>query len=436
VPVAACKEDEVEQTEEPVELVERVCALDIGKATVMACVRVPHEDKPGRRRQEVREYATLARGLGELADWLRSQSVQLVAMEATSSYWKPAFYLLEAEGFTCWLLNARHVKNVPGRPKTDKLDAVWLAKVVERGMCRPSLVHPKPIRHLRDLCRYRRSLVRERTREMQRVEQLLEDAQIKLSSVISDLFGVSGRHMLAALIAGQRDPKALAQLARGSMRSKIAVLEEALTGHSGDHHGFLCQRMLERIDAATATIDQVTAEIDRLIGPFAHQVAQLDAICGVGVVAAQELIAEIGVDMDRFPSAAHLVSWAKFAPQPRQSAGKSKTATTGKGNPWLAATLGEIVAAVARTDTFLGERYRRLVRRRGKHRAIVAVGNSVLTIVWHLLADPQADYHDLGPDFYWSRVNQRRRERDLVRQLEYLTGKKVVLQPPPEQPAA
>jgi transposase len=303
-------------------------------------------------------------------------------------------------------------------------------------MCRPSLVHPKPIRHLRDLTRYRRSLVRERTREMQRVEQLLEDAQIKLSSVISDIFGVSGRQMLAALIAGQRDPKALAQLARGSMRSKIAVLGEALTGHFDDHHGFLCQHMLDRIDAATTTIDQVTAEIDRLIAPFAQQVAQLDAICGVGVVAAQELIAEIGVDMGRFPTPGHLVSWAKFAPQPRQSAGKSKTATTGKGNPWLAATLGEIVAAAARTDTFLGERYRRLVRRRGKQRAIVAVGNSVLTIVWHLLADPQAHYQDLGPDFYWSKVNQRRRQRDLVRQLEYLTGKKVILQPPPEHPAA
>jgi transposase len=424
----------VEQTEEPVELVARVCALDIGKATVMACVRVPHEDNPGRRRQEVREYATRVPALLELADWLRCQSVQLVAMEATSSYWKPAFYLLEAEGFTCWLLNAKHVKNVPGRPKTDRLDAVWLAKVVERGMCRPSLVHPKPIRQLRDLTRYRRSLIRERTREKQRLEQLLEDAQIKLSSVISDLFGVSGRQMLQALIAGQRNPKALAQLARASMRSKIATLEEALTGHFDDHHGFLCQLMLERIDAATTKIDQVTAEIDRVIAPFAHQVAQLDAITGVGVVAAQELLAEIGVEMGRFPTAAHLVSWAKFAPIDHQSAGTKKRGTTGRGNPWLAATLGEIVAALARTDTFLGERYRRLARRRGKHRAIVAVGNSVLTIVWHLLADPQAHYQDLGPDF--SKINQRRRERDLVRQLEHLTGKKVILQPRPEQPAA
>jgi transposase len=323
----------VEQTEEPVELVARVCALDIGKATVMACLRVPHEDHPGRRWQEVREYATRVPALLELADWLRSQSVELVAMEATSSYWKPLFYLLEAEGFTCWLLNAKHVKNVPGRPKTDRLDAVWLAKVVERGMCRPSLVHPKPIRRLRDLCRYRRSLIRERTREKQRLEQLLEDAQIKLSSVISDIFGVSGRQMLAALIAGQRDPKTLAQLARGKMRSKLAVLEEALTGHFDDHHGLLCRLMLERVDAVTATIDQVTAEIDRLISPFAHQVAQLDEITGVGVVAAQELIAEVGVEMGCFPSAAHLVSWAKFAPIDHQSAATKKRGATGGATP-------------------------------------------------------------------------------------------------------
>ncbi|MEU8252046.1 IS110 family transposase [Nonomuraea sp. NPDC048916] len=186
----------MQETHEPVEFVERVAAIDIGKSGLVVCLRVPSEDKPGRRRQEVREFSTLTASLLALADWLRCQSVTLVAMEATSDYWKPVYYLLEAEGFTCWLLNAKHVKNVPGRPKTDKLDAVWLAKVVERGMCRPSLVHPQPIRHLRDLTRYRRSLVRERTREKQRVEKLLEDAQIKLSAVISDVFGVSGREML------------------------------------------------------------------------------------------------------------------------------------------------------------------------------------------------------------------------------------------------
>ena len=418
----------METTDEPIELVERVAALDLGKADLVACVRVPHEDRPGRRRQEIREYATLSRSLLELADWLRCERVELVAMEATSDYWKPVYYLLEAEGFTCWLLNARHVKNVPGRPKTDKLDAVWLAKVVERGMCSPSLVHPKPIRQLRDLTRYRRSLIRERTREKQRLEKLLEDAQIKLSSVISDVFGVSGRQMLAAMIAGQRSPKVLAQMARGSMRSKTAVLEEALTGHFEDHHGFLLQAMLEHVDALTAQIDAVSVRIEAVIGPFSPHVERLDEITGVGLTAAQELIAEIGVDATRFPSAAHLVSWAKFAPIDRNSAGRKRGGSTGKGNPWLAGTLGEIVASLSRTDTFLGERYRRLARRIGKSRAIVAVGNSVLTIIWHLLDEPDARYQDLGADFYQTTLNTHRRERDFIRQLEHLTGKKVTLE--------
>ena len=390
----ACEHDEVEvidieETDEAVDLVERVCALDIGKAALTVCIRVPHDDKPGHRRQEVREHATTTRSLLDLADRLHAAGVTLVAMEATSDYWKPAFYLLEAEGFTCWLLNAKHVKNVPGRPKTDKLDAVWLAKVVERGMCRPSFVPPRPIRRVRDLTRYRRTLIRERTREKQRVEKLLEDAQIKLSSVASDIFGVSGRHMLQAMITGQRDPKVLAQLARASMRTKLRQLEEALTGHFDDHHGFLCQMMLERIDDLSAKIQKVTARIDEQVAPFAAQVAQLDAVTGIGGVCAQELIAELGVDMAVFPTAAHLVAWAKFAPQANTSAGKAKTAATGRGNPWLAATLGEIAVTAGRSNTFLGERYRRIAKRRGKQRALVAVGNSVLTIVWHLLADPK-----------------------------------------------
>jgi transposase len=420
----------MEVSDEPVQLVERVAGLDLGKASLTACVRVPYEGRPGRRRQEIREYGTLSGSLLELADWLRCERVELVAMEATGSYWKPVFYLLEAEGFTCWLLNARHVKNVPGRPKTDKIDAVWLAKVTEWGMCAPSLVQPKPIRQLRDLTRYRRSLIRERTREKQRVEKLLEDAQIKLTSVISDVFGVSGRAMLEALIAGQRDPKALAGMARGRMRAKAAVLQEAFTGHFEDHHGFLLGSMLAHIDALSAQIHDVGERIEAVIAPFAAAVARLDEIPGVGATAAQELLAEIGVDPTRFPTAAHLVSWAKFAPIDRNSAGTKRGGSTGKGNPWLAGTLGEVVAGISRTDTFLGERYRRLARRRGKSRAIVAVGNSVLTIIWHLLADPDAHYHDLGSDFYESKINARRRERHLIRQLERLTGKKVSLKAP------
>jgi transposase len=296
-------------------------------------------------------------------------------------------------------------------------------------LCSPSLVHPKPIRQLRDLTRYRRSLIRERTREKQRVEKLLEDAQIKLSSVISNIFGVSGRQMLAALIAGQRNPRTLAQMARGAMRSKTAILEEALTGHFEDHHGFLLQAMLDHVDALTAQIEVVSARIEAVITPFSHDVERFDEITGVGATAAQELIAEIGVDVTRFPDAAHLVSWAKFAPIDKNSAGNKRGGSTGKGNPWLAGTLGEIVASVSRTDSFLGERYRRLARRRGKSRAIVAVGNSVLTILWHLLADPDAHYQNLGSDYYQTKINTRRRERDLVRQLEHLTGKKVTFAP-------
>jgi transposase len=304
-------------------------------------------------------------------------------------------------------------------------------------MCRPSLVHPKPIRELRDLTRYRRSLIRERTAEKQRVEKLLEDAQIKLSCVASNIFGVSGRQMLAAMLAGQHDPQILARMAHGRMRRKIPQLQEALTGQFTAHHAFLCQMMLDRIDDLTARIGQVTSRIDDQIAPYAHQVEQLDEITGIGVISAQELIAELGTDMTRFPTAAHLASWAKFAPIDRSSAGKAKGGSTGKGNPWLAATLGEIVTAAARTDTFLGERYHRLARRRGKRRAMVAVGNSVLTIIWNLLSDPDARYHDLGPGFYQSRLSGQRHERDLIRRLENLTGKAVTLQPRPgEQPAA
>jgi transposase len=269
------------------------------------------------------------------------------------------------------------------------------------------------------------------------VEKLLEDAQIKLSSVASNIFGVSGRQMLAALLAGQHDPKILARMAHGRMRRKIPQLQEALTGRFTSHHAFLCQMMLDRIDDLSARVDEVTARIEEQIAPYASAVEQLDEVTGVGVISAQELIAELGVDMTRFATAGHLVSWAKYAPIDRSSAGKKKGGSTGKGNPWLAATLGEVVTAAARTDTFLGERYHRIARRRGKRRAMVAVGNSVLTIVWNLLSDPDARYQDLGADFYQSRLSKHHRERDLIRKLENLTGKAVTLQPRPgQQPAA
>jgi transposase len=419
----------LEETQETEEIIGRVAALDIGKAELVCCVRVPGEGKRGKRLQEVRSYSTMTRSLLVLADRLGELGVTRVVMEATSDYWKGPFYLLEAHGFEVWLVNARDVKHLPGRPKTDRLDAVWLCKVAERQMLRPSFVPPPEIRRLRDLTRYRADLVGVRTAEKQRVEKLLEDAQIKLSVVASDIFGVSGRAMLAALVAGERDPKALAQLARSRMRAKLGQLEEAFTGHFSDHHAFLLATMLDRIDQASADIAELEAKIEEEIGPFAAAVDRLDEITGVGRTAAQVIIAEIGVDMARFPTTGHLASWAKFAPGVKQSAGKTKgKATTGHGNPYLARVLGEAAVAAGRTDTFLGERYRRIARRRGTKKAIVAVGRSILVIVWHLLADPTVRFHDLGAGFYDTRINPERAKRNHVRQLEAL-GYKVILQP-------
>jgi transposase len=408
-------------------VVQRVAALDLGKAGLQACVRVPHPHRPGRRMQEVRSYATTTAQLLEMVTWLRHWQVQRVVMESTSAYWKGVYYLLEAKGFECWLVNAREVKNVPGRAKTDRADAVWLAKVAERGMCRSSLVHPPEIRRLRDLTRYRRALVQDRTREQQRAEKLLEDAQIKISAVLSDLHGVTGRAIMDALIAGQRDPHTLARLAKSRARKKTRQLEEALRGFFTDHHAMILQMMLNNCDRLTDQIAALDAEIEEAIGPFSRQAARLADIPGVNTVAAAELVAEVGVDMTRFPTAAHLVSWAKFCPQTHQSARKSISKGHGKGNPWLAGTLGRIAFANSGADTFLGTRYRRLARRRGKQKAIVAIGNSLLTVVYHLLSDPDATFSDLGPGYYESRINKHRRARDLATQLQALTGQRIAI---------
>ena len=417
------------ETQDQEEIIARVAALDIGKAEVVCCVRVPQDNAPGKRLQEVQPYSTMTRSLLLMADRLRSLGVTRVVMEATSEYWKPVFYLLEAHGFETWLVNAKDVKHLPGRPKTDKLDAIWLCKVAERQMIRPSFVPPPDIRRPRDLTRYRIDLVNTRTAEKNRVEKLLEDACIKLSVVASDIFGVSGREMLAALLAGERNPKALAQLARSRMRTKIGLLEEAFVGHFTDHHAFLLRTMLARIDETSADIAAVETKIEELVAPFAPTVERLDEIPGVGRTAAHIIIAEIGLDMSRFPTPAHLCSWARFAPGVKESAGRKKgNATTGHGNPYLARVLGEAAVGARRTDTFLGERYRRIARRRGKKKAIVAVGRSILVIVWHLLSDPEARYHDLGADFYDNRLGPERKKRTHVRQLQAL-GYKVTLEP-------
>ena len=416
------------ESEDKEEIIARVAALDIGKAELVCCVRVPAEGNAGKRLQEVSTHSTMTRSLTELANQLVELGVQRVVMEATSDYWKPVFYLLEAHGLDPWLVNARDVKHLPGRPKTDVLDAVWLCKVAERQMLRPSFVPPWPIRRLRDLTRYRIDLVGVRTAEKNRVEKLLEDACIKLSVVASDIFGVSGRAMMAALIAGERDPKVLAQLARSRMRTKIGRLEEAFNGHFDEHHRFLLTRMLDRIDGINADIAAVDTQIEAHLAPFAVA-ARLDEIPGIGPVAAAIIIAEVGVDMSRFPTPGHLCSWAKFSPGISPSAGRTKgNGSTGHGNRYLARILGEAAVVAGRTDTFLGERYRRIARRRGKKRATVAVGRSILVIVWHLIANEDARYTDLGSDHFTKHVNPDAKKRNHIRQLEAL-GYSVTLTP-------
>jgi transposase len=411
------------------EIIERVAALDVGKAEVVCCVRVPGPG--GRRMQEVRTTSTMTSALLTLGDWLGELGVTRVVMEATSDYWRAPFYLLE-DRFETWLVNAHDVKHLPGRPKTDRLDAVWLCKVAERQMLRPSFVPPLQIRQLRDLTRYRVDLLAVRTAEKQRVDKLLEDALIKLTVVVSDPFGASGRAIMAALIAGERDPVVLADLARGSLRSKTARLTEALTGRFTGHHAFLLTQMLQRIDGITADIATVQARIEGQLGELAPAVARLDAIPGVGPVAAQMILAEIGTDMSRFPTPGHLTSWARFAPGVSESAGRPKgRAGRGHGNRYLARILGEVAVSAGRTDTFLGERYRRLARRRGRNRAIVAIGRSILVVIWALLSDDNARFVDLGADYHASRTNPERKVRQHLRELQAL-GYTVTLNPAAE----
>jgi transposase len=377
----------------------------------------------------------------ELADRLARDGIERVVVESTSDYWRPFVYLLEARGLTVWLVNARDAKQVPGRPKTDKTDAVWLAKLNERGMLRPSFVPPVEIRRLRDYTRLRTDLTRDRSRYAQRLEKLLEDALIKLSSVAADIMGVSGRAMIEALIAGERDPQVLAELARGRMRVKRPRLVRALTGRFDDHHAELARLLLDQYDGLTDQIDTLTLRIEQLIAaipaaqppsdpqPGGHRsdapqalsaVERLDEITGIGAHTAQVLIAELGLDMRQFPTPGHLCSWAKVSPRTIQSGSRTKPGRTGKGNGYLNGALGEAATAAAKTNTFLGERYRRLVKRRGKLKALVAIARSILVIVWHLLADPTARYHDLGADFYARRIDKNRRRRHLIHQLEAL----------------
>jgi transposase len=414
--------------EEPL-FAERVAGLDIAKAEVEVAVRVPSDTTAGRRQQETRTFGTTRRELDALADWLRGWAVTKIGMEATGDYWKPVFFLLESRGFDCELYNAAQVKALPGRPKTDRADAVWLARITERGMISSSFVPPEPIRRLRTHTRYRRHLIQARTAGKQRPEKLLEDGHLKLSSVISDIHGVCGRDMLDAIAAGQRSPAALAQLARGSMRGKIRRLEEALDcSFFTEQHAAVLAMMLTVIDHYATQIEALTAKTGELTAPWLHQIAQTGAIPGFGPITAQEIIAEIGTDMTVFPTAAHLVSWAKWSPQIKQSAGKRKGRNaTGRGNPCLSAALGESVISASRTQSFLGARYRRLAKRMPKKKALVATGNSALTIVHALLTDPAASYHDLGPDSCEQHASTRRQARNHIKNLQRL-GYKVTIE--------
>ena len=496
-------------------VIERVCAIDVAKASGMVCTRLPQGAAAARRVSRVWEVAATTRAITELADHLVAVGIEQVTVESTSDYWRIWFYLLEARGLDVQLVNARDVKNLPGRPKTDKLDAVWLAKLTEKGLLRPSFVPPAEIRVLRDYTRLRVDLTRERTRHWQRLEKLLEDALIKVSSVASKLDTRSVRDMLEALIAGDRDPRRLAELARGRMKTKRAALVEALSGRFDGHHAEIARMLLDQIDGLSAAIEKLTTRAELLLqtllaarpgdqpaggavpapgsgdpcqartearteapteasvpangplahrggnglsasqrldeiearteapteasvpanGPLAHRGGnglsasqRLDEIAGIGLLAAQVIIAEIGLDMSRFPTAGHLVSWAKLCPRTIQSGATRRGGAAGKGNPYLKGVLGEAAAAAAKTNTFLGERYRRLVKRRGKLKALVAVARSILVIVWHLLSDPTARFYDLGPDYHTHRIDTTRKIQNHISGLTAL-GFRVTLEP-------
>ena len=418
-----------EAEDEPL-FADRAAGIDIAKAGIEVTIRVPSDTRRGGRQQETRSFRTTRKDLLALAGWLRCWGVTKIGMESTGDYWKPVYFLLEAEGLDCVLYHAAQVKALPGRPKTDKLDSAWLARITERGALPGSFVPPEEIRRLRTHTRYRRHLTQARTAEKQRIEKLPEDAHLKLSSVISDIHGVSGRAMLEAIAAGERSPTTLAQLARGTMRGKIGQLEEALDcAFVTEEHAAVLAMMLAAIDYYTARIAELTAKIEVLCQPYLRQIAQLDAVPGTGVITAQDVIAEIGTDMAVFPTAAHLVSWAKWCPQVAQSGGKRKGANaSGRGNRYLGAALGEAAVSAGRTQSFPGAKYRRLVKRMPKKKALVATGNSLLTIYHALLSDPQAACTDLGTDYYERRANIRRQARNHVRGLERL-GYKVTIEP-------
>jgi transposase len=405
-------------------LVERCAGLDVHKDTVVACVRTPGE---GRARDEVtRTFGATTAELLALRDWLVACGVTLVGMESTGVYWKPPFYVLE-DAVECWLLNARHLRNVPGR-KTDVGDAAWICRLVEHGLVRPSFVPPKPIRELRNLTRYRKAQIEERSREAQRLDKILQDAGVKLSSVATDILGTSGRAMLAALVEGTRDPDVLAALARGTLRKKIPALRQALEGRFGTHHGLIVGQILAKLDFLDEAIATLSEEIDGVIAPFESQIELLVTVPGIDQRTAECLVAEIGVDMARFGSAQRLASWAGMCPGHYESAGKQTSGKARKGPKWLGITLTEAAKAAGRTkETYLGAQYQRLRGRLGAAKATKAVAHSMLVAIFHML-DRGVSYHELGADWFTKRAPEQH-ARKLIRQLTAL-GYTVTVQPP------
>lgn len=410
-------------------VVERCAGIDVHQAQLTVCVRLPGRD--GKRVEELASFGTSTPELLALADWLATRGVTQVAMEGTGVYWKPVYYVLE-DDFELWLVNAQHVKNVPGR-KTDTKDAAWLCRLLECGLVRKSFVPPRHIRELRDLTRYRKALIRERTGEVNRLHKVLEDAGIKLSSVASDILGVSGRAMLEALVAGTRDPAVLADLARTRMRAKLPALRQALAGRFADHHAFLVGRHLAHLDHLDQAIAALGEHIAEAMAPLREHLAALVRIPGVERRTAEVVVAEIGVDMARFPTARHLASWAGLCPGNNESAGKRKSGRTTKGSPWLRTALIEAALGATRAPGHLRSRYLRVRARRGHHRAVVAVAHALLEIIHRLLATGEL-YADLGPDYFERRQVEHLRER-AVRQLERL-GHRVILEETPTAAAS
>lgn len=397
-------------------VVERCAGIDVHKDMVAVCVRVPGPD--GERVAELAEFSTFTDELLALRDWLVAHGVTRVGMEATGVFWKPVFWVLE-DALDCWLLNARHMRNVPGR-KTDMADAEWICRLMEHGLVRASFVPPKPVRELRDLTRFRKTRIEERTREAQRLDKILQDAGVKLSSVASDVLGRSGRDMLEALVAGSRDPGVLADLARGQLRRKLPQLQAALNGRFSAHHAILVGEVLAHLDYLDDSIERLSGEIDRVIAPFAEQRDRLMTAPGIDTRMAEAIIGEIGVDMSRFPTPAHLASWAGMCPGQHESAGKARHGTARHGNTWLQRNLIVAVMAATRTKgSYLGSQYRRLAGRRGKSRARKAVGHTLLVGIWHILNDG-VEWNDLGEDYLDRRQSPEHRARRKLAELRSL----------------